>query len=268
MADFLVQQLPLLFLLILGIIIAAEHHPDFDECPITKCSDDGPLIQFPFCQKNYPLHCGHPDFEVFCLNNITMIQLSSSSGIFPIRTVDFEEQNFEVYDQDGCLPRRLLNLNISSTSLFQPQKNYSDPCQRYSKSTFTLLNCSTEQNLSTSTDGQKSYYPIKCLSVPGHHQVLAAPESTSMADLPVTTCSTSLTGFYLPLRSVDGSSDHCESDSSLFLAWYAHYFPACQNCSEQCDFNYASNQIECSPYYQNPKVCRLATMHDHSVLLG
>ncbi|KAK9919358.1 hypothetical protein M0R45_027955 [Rubus argutus] len=253
MADFLVQQLPLLFLLILGTIIAAEHHPDFDECPITKCSDDGPLIQFPFRQKNYPLHCGHPDFEVFCLNNITMIQLSSSSGIFPIRTVDFEERNFEVYDQDGCLPRRLLNLNISSTSLFQPQKNYSDPCQPHSERTFTLLNCSTEQNLSTSTDGQKSYYPIKCLSAPGHHQVLAAPESTSMANLPVTTCSTSLTGFYLPLRSVDGSSYHCESDSSLFLAWDAYDFPACQNCSEWCYFNYASNQIECFPYYPNPK---------------
>lgn len=236
MADFLVQQLPVLFLLILGIVVlAAEHHPDLDECPITKCSDDGPLIQFPFRQQNYPLHCGHPDFEVFCLNNLTMIQLSSSSGIFPIRTVDFNEKIFEVYDQDGCLPRRLLNLNISSTSLLHLNLN-----------TFTLLNCSTAQNLSTSTDCQKSYFPIKCLSVPGHHQVLAAPEYTSMADLPVPTCSTSLRQVHLP---------NCESDdSSLFLDWaYADRFPACQNCSAWCDFNYTSNQIECSPYFQNPK---------------
>lgn len=259
MAVFLVQQLPLLFLVIVVIVVlAAEHHPHLDECPITKCSDDGPLIQFPFRQKDYPLHCGHPDFEVFCLNNLTMIQLSSSSGIFPVRAVEFLYRYFEVYDQDGCLPRRLLNFTISSNSPFE-LADYFNPCTKqvaYDHD-FKLLNCSTAKNFSSSTDGNKYYFPIKSLSIPGEHQVLAASHSTSVADLPVPTCSTFLGKVYLPLRSVvDGSKDQCELDSRLFLLWkYDNNFPRCKNCNGICDFNYTSNQIECSPHpiFHNPK---------------
>lgn len=265
MTDFLVQQLPLLLLLILRVVFAAEH-PDLDDCPMTICGGDGPLIQSPFRQKNYPLHCGHPDFEVFCLNNITMIQLSSSSGIFPIRTVDFKNQYFEVYDQeDGCLPRRLFNFTISSESPFQPLLFGPGPepesC-RFDHNSLTLLNCSTALNFSTSSSGSstdgngKYYYPIKCLSVPGHHQVLAAPEYTSIADLPVRTCSTSLRQVYLPLRSVDGSNDHCELDSRLFL-WWQFEDGACSsdNCNGSCRLNRTSTQVECYPLpiFHNPE---------------
>lgn len=86
---------------------AYDHAAD---CPVSNCSDAGPLIKFPFRLKDHPLHCGHPEFDVSCLKSKIMIQLSSSSGLFVIQGVDYRSQTFNVYDdEEGCLPRRLLN---------------------------------------------------------------------------------------------------------------------------------------------------------------
>ncbi|XP_068342041.1 rust resistance kinase Lr10-like [Pyrus communis] len=256
-------------------------------CPVSNCSDAGPLIKFPFRLKDHPLDCGHPEFEVSCLKSKTMIQLSSSSGLFAIQSVDYDRQTFNVYDdEEGCLPRRLLNFTISTTSLFEPIPSQaiptSDPrmvyvisgmynnrfnCADYNirpsypydydpysygmyrpqLEKFTLLNCSTTQTLNTGS----SYIPlpITCLSV-GHHQVLAVSPSASVTELPFRTCGT-LKQLYLPLRRVD-DGDQCEPDNVLLLKWkFKSYFPQCRNCTEgtgSCEFNDTSNRMECHPY--------------------
>ncbi|RXH82515.1 hypothetical protein DVH24_036856 [Malus domestica] len=240
------------------------------DCPVSNCSDAGPLIKFPFRLKDHPLQCGHPEFEVSCLKNKTMIQLSSSSGLFPIQSVNYRRRTFSVYDDEGgCFPRRLLNFTISTTSLFEPIPSQepipsSDPrmvnsgmyssrfnCADHSISpsylpylygphpygmrypqfiNVTLLNCSTTQKLNTGS----SYIPITCLSV-GHHQVLAVSPSASVTELPFRTCST-LKQLDLPLRRVDDGNStgyHCEPGNVLRLKWKLNsYFPQCQNCTE------------------------------------
>lgn len=152
MADFFLLQLPLFFLLLTVFPIISEEAVD-EHCPISKCKHDGPLIKFPFRLKHHPLHCGHPDFEVFCLGNMTMIKLSPSAGLFSLKSIDFVNQRFEVYDQDGCLPRKLLNFTIPTTSLIEVAASF-DKCDDvyglYSNN-LTILNCSTAQNFSTST---------------------------------------------------------------------------------------------------------------------
>ncbi|KAM5561774.1 rust resistance kinase Lr10-like [Rosa sericea] len=188
-----------------------------------------------------------------------MMKLSSSSGLFAIESINYLRGEFTIYDADGCLPKRLLNFTISS--LIQPPSyltvqtdcSFSQPYYYREPYNFTLLNCSTTQNFST----ESSYYmPIRCLSVPGHHQVLAFPSSASIADLPlpVSACSTLVTHFYLPVQRVSGTSYQCELDNVLLLEWKpSQYFPvpACQNCTaerESCEFNNTSNQMECYKY--------------------
>ncbi|CAN6575376.1 unnamed protein product [Malus baccata var. baccata] len=244
------------------------------DCPVSNCSDAGPLIKFPFRLKDHPLQCGHPEFEVSCLKNKTMIQLSSSSGLFPIQSVNYRRRTFSVYDdEEGCFPRRLLNFTISTTSLFEPtpsQEPIPSNCVDYNIRPsdlpylygpypygmlyphfikFTLLNCSTTQKLNTGS----SYIPITCLSV-GHHQVLAVSPSASVTELPFRTCST-LKQLDLPLRRVDDGNStgyHCEPENVLRLKWKLNsYFPQCQNCTEgtgSCEFNDTSNRMECHPY--------------------
>ncbi|KAL6132476.1 hypothetical protein ACLB2K_064719 [Fragaria x ananassa] len=308
---------------------AANYHVH-QHCPVSRCSPDGPLIQFPFRQKGDPLHCGNPEFEVSCgrnnNTNVTMIRLSSSSGLFPIQKIDYNNRDFDVYDGGGCMASRLLNFTIFTTSslLYYPvpyhwrsesfipctdnlgpehppypeyaQFPYSDSAQSpyaqspYSDSTqspypeyaqspysdsaqspyaqspysdsgqspypdsaqffkeFVLLNCSTTQNVST----RRNYYmPVRCLSVPGHYQVLAVESSRSIYDLaalPLSTCTTLKKKFYLPLRSVKGSAQDCAPDNVLLLEWKPWvYFPECQNCNGLCDTDYRSNRMACYP---------------------
>ncbi|XP_048424257.1 rust resistance kinase Lr10-like [Pyrus x bretschneideri] len=146
------------------------------DCPVSNCSDASPLIKFPFRLKDPPLHCGHPEFEVSCLKSKTVIQLSSSSGLFPIQSVDYRSRTFSVYDdEEGCFPRRLLNFIISTTSLFEPI-----PSQ-------------------------------EPMHGGGHHQVLAVRPTASVTEVPFRTCST-LKQLDLPLRRVDDGNStgyHC-----------------------------------------------------------
>ncbi|KAM1251160.1 hypothetical protein ACFX2J_033461 [Malus domestica] len=201
---------PLFFLLVIFFATAINVVPSQAaaddhgaDCPISRCRHDGPVIKFPFRLQDDPRHCGHPDFEVSCLENKTMIQLSSSSGLFAIQTIDYEAQQFRVYDANGCLPRRLLNftLPIDSSQLFHISDYF--PSYTSTRTTLienvTLLNCSTDQNFTTIFN--EHYFPISCLSVPGH-QVLAFPPSASVKDLPVPTCST-WRELSLPLRNLD-----------------------------------------------------------------
>ncbi|KAL6278905.1 hypothetical protein ACE6H2_022506 [Prunus campanulata] len=260
-----VLLLPLFFLLIVfpvAIVVPSKAADDSRDCPIQRCRDDGPDIKFPFRLKHYPPHCGHPEFEVVCsssFNNLTMMKLSSSSGLLPIQNIDYEAQHFSMYDADGCLPRRLLNFTISTNSLFQKARYYPlnyNPCMyKYRSygddSKITLLNCSTAQNFSMGMSDDRYYFPVRCLSVPGHYQVIAALPETSKADLPVPTC-TSLRQLYLPLRIVNDNMYNCEPDNVLWMQWYPWHFPACRNCNrrmEACYFNYSSNEmLKCHPF--------------------
>ncbi|KAM1468619.1 hypothetical protein ACFX2I_033558 [Malus domestica] len=227
---------PLFFLLVIFFATAINVVPSQAaaddhgaDCPISRCRHDGPVIKFPFRLQDDPRHCGHPDFEVSCLENKTMIQLSSSSGLFAIQTIDYILQQFRVYDANGCLPRRLLNftLPIDSSQLFHISDyfpSYDFPyfrCYTSTRTTLienvTLLNCSTDQNFTTIFN--EHYFPISCLSVPGH-QVLAFPPSASVKDLPVPTCST-WRELSLPLRNLDPINSKCKVDSFLWLEWYS-----------------------------------------------
>ncbi|XP_050377636.1 rust resistance kinase Lr10-like [Argentina anserina] len=237
--------LPLFFCFIVLVPSRAADH----DCPVSKCSPYGPLIKFPFRFKHQPLHCGNPEFEVSCssFSNMTMIQLSSSSGLFTIQTIDYENKYFKVYNADGCLPRRLLNFTISSSSLFQLARyfgiNYCVFSGSYSPN-LTLLNCSTEESFGTGSFN-KNYVPITCLSRPGY-QVVASLPSTTTLDLPVSTCRSLIGLIYLPLQRVDGNLDNCEPDSVLTLKWDFGDFPGCQKCKAgRCQFNYSKNQMEC-----------------------
>ncbi|KAM1052202.1 hypothetical protein ACFX19_034236 [Malus domestica] len=255
---------PLFFLLVIffamAINVVPSQAPADDHgagCRISRCRHDGPVVKFPFRLQDDPRHCGHPEFEVSCLKNKTMIQLSSSSGLFAIQTIDYEVQQFRVYDANGCLPRRLLNFTISSISsqLFHISYDFQDYCSDWTDygnpinwnfENLTLLNCSTARNF---TGIFSKYFPISCLSVPGH-QVLAFPPSASVKDLPVPTCST-WREVSLPLRSVDPVNSKCEVDSFLWLEWESwDNFPACQYCGGFCHLNRSTNQLECDPPQQ------------------
>ncbi|PRQ41675.1 putative glycerophosphodiester phosphodiesterase, protein kinase RLK-Pelle-LRK10L-2 family [Rosa chinensis] len=247
--------LPLLFLLVIvfpSIVKPISKAADDHDCPVQRCGHDGPDIKFPFRLQHYPRHCGHPEFEVSCssFSNKTMMKLSSSSGFFLIQTIDYERQQFRVYDEDDCLPRRLPNFTLSF-SLFKPANVIKDCCSIYNYEQnlmyMTLLNCTQAQDLMHS-------FPISCLSVPGHYQILAVNGDFTLNELPVGSECYTLSEFFLPVQKTLEDPCGCELDNRLFLEWNPSDFPECQNCSGRCYINYSSNQVlKCYPPIPSPR---------------
>ncbi|XP_065869218.1 rust resistance kinase Lr10-like [Euphorbia lathyris] len=132
------------------LFIAFSTSVHINECNSSTCGNNGPLVRFPFRIKGkQPHHCGYPQhwFLLSCSeNNDTILQLTPSWKL-SIKKIDYKSQLISAYDSEGCLPRRLLNLNLS-VSPFQFNDHY--------KYEFTLFNCSSED--------ENGYYKIPCLS--------------------------------------------------------------------------------------------------------
>ncbi|XP_042487652.1 rust resistance kinase Lr10-like isoform X2 [Macadamia integrifolia] len=132
-----------------------------NECmlPSKPCSNDGPDIRFPFWIKGqHPEHCGYPGFAVSCTSMKQTLLKLPFSGSFFVRSINYASQTLALYDPDGCLPQKLLHLNLSASPFLRgsQQPDYEEQ--------ITFLNCSA-------TEPERdipSYYGtlISCLGVP------------------------------------------------------------------------------------------------------
>ena len=154
MSNFL--KLLLTFLCFLFVRIIAEVGATVNECMITRCSQHGPAIQFPFWLKDrQPDHCGFPGFQLSCSEkHQTMIELPNSLKLL-VKKIDYKSHKIQVHDPDYCLPKQLSDLNLSA-SPFQFKVKHDHSLQD-----ITLFNCSLPVN-----NGFMRQIP--CLSVLGY----------------------------------------------------------------------------------------------------
>ncbi|XP_059629066.1 rust resistance kinase Lr10-like [Cornus florida] len=106
---------PLHYFLFLMLLVRLEGQ---DECKISRCKKHGPAIRFPFRLKhhNKPGHCGYPGFELMCNErNQTVLRLPNSVNLL-VKKIDYKSQTIHLYDGEGCLPRQLINLNLSAST--------------------------------------------------------------------------------------------------------------------------------------------------------
>ncbi|GER46401.1 RING/U-box superfamily protein [Striga asiatica] len=106
-----------------------------DDCKPTSCKKHGPKIRFPFrIKKRSPEYCGYRGFEVFCNEkNETMLLLPSSVQV-AVKHIDYVTQQIHLYDPENCLPRKLPQLNLSSSN---------SPFRfSYDNYNYTMFNCS------------------------------------------------------------------------------------------------------------------------------
>ncbi|KAL3838084.1 hypothetical protein ACJIZ3_022675 [Penstemon smallii] len=194
------------------------------DCNATRCKKNGPLIQFPFRNKDlHPQNCGFPGFDVHCdTNQETALFLPTSVKVF-IRKIDYVSQIIHIYDPQGCLPQNLPNLNLSAS----PFNFFDGHLDNY-----TLFNCSA------GLEGQISISPIFCPGIDGY-QVYAAGSNTD--SFGSTSC-TKIHGIWsVPWSLISGRNAQ--------LNWTE---PACGQCESQrklCSLRNNStggNQIECT----------------------
>ncbi|KAL6321695.1 hypothetical protein AAG906_031204 [Vitis piasezkii] len=110
-----------------------------DECKVSRCSNYGPVIRFPFRLKDQPYHCGYPGFEISCIEKKqTILELPYSVSL-SVKKINYNSQEIIVHDPDFCLQRQLQNLTLSA-SPFQFKLASSNYLVDY-----TFFNCSSEK---------------------------------------------------------------------------------------------------------------------------
>ncbi|WOG88640.1 hypothetical protein DCAR_0207875 [Daucus carota subsp. sativus] len=209
------------FLLIAGTYSA-------NDCQSSACDYYGLPIRFPFqLSPQQPQSCGYPGFNVHCNNQRKPVVNLPYSGDFLIKSISYRKQLVKLHDPYKCLPKRLLELNLSGS-----------PFKAAYYQNYTLLSCPLDFDTSRFTT-------IACLS--NSTSRILATSSVSLANS-LTTCKiirSSLIPVSRPPQDNDGLSSDLSDD--LLLKWS---IPNCDQCEENggiCNFrNTTSGQPTCS----------------------
>lgn len=129
-----------------------------NDCPISICGKNGFPIRFPFrLSPQKPQTCGYPGFTLRCNSQGMALLNLPSSGDFLISSINYRTQVVELKDPYKCLPRRLLELNLSGSpfkaAYYQNYTFLSCPPE-FTRSRFTTIDClsnSTSTTLATSS---------------------------------------------------------------------------------------------------------------------
>ncbi|XP_016458115.1 rust resistance kinase Lr10 [Nicotiana tabacum] len=215
-----------------------------DQCLPTRCGDFGPVIRFPFRLKNrQPTNCGYPGFELSCTkDNVSQfmlqfpLQASIKNIVIPIsanvsvQEIDYNSQTIRLSELNAsCLPRQISNIN-SSASLFTFDPN--------SYGGFTLFNCSSNKEYSTSSDR------INCLSGP-HYDVLAFRSYYSISQFP-SSCTKMYNISDVPNEVLFGRPEY--SPTQIYLHWSEPFCGNCEADGKYCKLksNGSGSETECA----------------------
>ena len=225
--------IPLLFfflLLFMRLFPEIDGGIQYDECKASRCSHH-PVIQFPFQLKDQPVpdHYGYQGFELTCSEEKrTILELPNSAKLW-VKKIDYTSQEMFVRypDDEYCLQRRIVNLNLSAL-----------PLQFTESTSFSFFNCSEKKSES---DGFWGSIPSTCSS---SDPVYFTYSSYYLSEVDLTSCrkifNATIPDFIL-YDDYDKSS----------MNWSK---PMCGNCEargEKCQLKKKSNsrepEIECIP---------------------
>lgn len=87
-------------------------------CPPFSCNPHlRDKTRFPFrVPYNQSTRCGYRGFELSCNGDVTLLNLPSNlSKPFVVRGIDYANQLVLLSDPDGCVPNRVLDLNLTGS---------------------------------------------------------------------------------------------------------------------------------------------------------
>ncbi|XP_027115419.2 putative RING-H2 finger protein ATL21A [Coffea arabica] len=207
-------------LFLLFLVIYARN-----DCPASDCGYNSFSIRFPFNVGQQPQNCGYPGFDLSCTWQGIPILSLPYSGDFYVRDINYLTQEIQLYDPNGCLPRRLFNLNLSSSPFMAA----------YSRN-YTFLSCSSDLVTSNLT-------AIDCLSNSTTSIVAISPTLARAMNM----CAVLVT-LPIPISWPNENEVGFQSrlDGDLLLSWD---LPSCSGCEakgEFCGFaNSTSREVIC-----------------------
>lgn len=215
----MVELLYFFCLLFVSSINCAEIGASKDECMVSRCSDQGPAVRFPFRLKDQPENCGYPGFELSCTEtNQTILDMPFSVKL-SVKNIKYKSREIVVEDPNNCLQSQLQNLRLSA-SPFNFKLNHSFELQD-----FTFFNCSANRSDSSYFKSIKSFSK-SCSFLPGN-PLYAVDSRTSLTDLDVSSCrriyNLSLPTYYI-----------YEGENRLYLKWEESICGNCEAEGKKC----------------------------------
>lgn len=208
-----------------------------NDCPASNCGYNSFSIRFPFRVGQQPQNCGYPAFDLLCNKQGIIILSLPFSGDFFVRNINYLTQEIQLYDPNGCLPSRLLNLNLSSSPFKATySQNYTFlSCSHLNRSKFTTIDCLG--NYTTSVLAAASLTLARAMKMCAILVTLPIPISW-------------------PLENEYGFSAKLNAD--LVLSWD---LPSCKDCEAKggiCGFaNSTTREISCSDDPDGGKIFNL-----------
>ncbi|PHU09733.1 hypothetical protein BC332_21593 [Capsicum chinense] len=221
-----------LLLLFVFFLLFSSVYANYDCPPDSTCGNNRFDIRFPFgLQGPQNLrHCTYPGFNLKCNNRGRATLNVPGAGNFYVRDIDYLTQEIQLYDPFNCLPKRLTEFQIPSSSPFRAvyYRNY------------TFLTCSTD--LVTSRINVIGCMSNSTISTLATSSMSLAREMITLYNCSVNSTLSlpfSWTSEYEPVFSSDLNND-------LVLTWDE---PNCQDCEakrDRCGFkNATTGEVRC-----------------------
>ncbi|XP_044489460.1 rust resistance kinase Lr10-like [Mangifera indica] len=235
-----------MFLVLIMIIIllppysGAENPNEF--CAPKRCSPNGPEIRYPFRLKTQPLFCAQEGFELYCLNNKTLLHLPAS-GDYYVQEIEYHFRWITITDvqETACTIQSLLAPDLNNSRFYVPY-----PLER------TVFICTNRiQNI-------RSYYdvvgPISCLSYDRNFVYVMSSQEYSDEILPLYCRKYKTVGSSIDLNSADATGG-TSTNPAIEIGWKTHKeCDKCEGSGDYCWFNTTSNSVMCCKH-DNPKFC-------------
>lgn len=210
------------------VLIPGTYGAGQDKCKVSRCSDNGPAIRFPFWLKTIqPKHCGYPGFELSCnQKHQTVLELPSSVEVI-VKRIHYKSQSILVSDPKRCLPAQLPSLNLSAS----PFQFIGNDGNESPYNSFSLFNCSPPN--------RDLPFLVPCLSVPSY-QVYAIYDFYSIRSYKSISC----VKIY-NISSVPPYIFEADHQTNLQLAWLEPNCTKCEAQSKMCGLkNYTAPEVE------------------------
>ncbi|KAH6815451.1 RING/U-box superfamily protein [Perilla frutescens var. frutescens] len=196
-------------------------------CYSSSCLGSEPIIRFPFhLQSLQPTSCGSPGFDLLCdAFNQTLIELPNS-GSFTVQGIDYAAQTIWLNDPQSCLPKRLLQFNLSGS-----------PFNAFFYQNFTFFNCTFDYN-------KYKFNPIGCMG--GENYTIFASSSQRKISFLASRCGWLGTVPVPVEREFSEKVPTSDLSEDIMLTWA---WPRCRRCESRggrCGFRgQNTTQIVC-----------------------
>lgn len=237
------------FFSFLVIILICTFPSTLSICPSSTCTKSSLAVRFPFqlLPPNQP-NTGYPGFNISCNSQALTILTLPNSPDFNVINIDYYHQLITLSDPQNCMPKRLMNLNLSNSPFLINTSYYIN---------YTIISCPTHLV-------QSRYTTIECLS--NSTTSILATNSISLAYSVSNSCTiinTVLIPIYQPYNLNDQNSFSTELlTQDLRLNWN---ITGCLPCEGAGGFCGLSNHNELGCYINCQSGAGKVTMYSNII---